>query len=104
LKPDIFQVKPGIVIEAFDDGGLILRVKDRNLIEVNETALQVLRLTDGMRTISEIAALLAEKYDIAFEEAMKDLRDLYQSLSEQEIVEQVDHHFSDNLQDGEANE
>lgn len=104
MKPNIFQVKPDIVVEAFDDGGLILRVKDRALIEVNETALQILQLTDGERTISEIAALLAEKYDIAIDEAMKDLRELYHSLSEQEIVELIDHHLSDNLQDGEANE
>jgi hypothetical protein len=90
LKPDIFQVKPDIVVEAFDDGGLILRVKDRNLIEVNATALQILQLTDGERTVSEIAKFLVEIYGITFEEAMNDLRDLYLNMSAQEIVEQVD--------------
>jgi phage baseplate assembly protein gpV len=87
----IFQIRPDIVMEGFDDGALLLRLSDRHLIEVNPVGQHILELTDGQRSAQQIAGLLAQKFDISAEEAMQDTLTFYDGLLTQAVLEKVPH-------------
>ena len=44
---EVFRLYPHVVMEGFEDGALVLRLKDRHLLELNTTAQHILELTDG---------------------------------------------------------
>lgn len=86
----MFRVHPGAVLEGFEDGALVLRLEDRRLFELNPTAQYVLEHSDGQRDAAQVAAMLAEAFDIPESEALEDTLALYARLCEQRIVQAVD--------------
>lgn len=85
----IYQKKADIVIEGFDDGALVLKVSDRTLIELNPTAHDVLQLTDGKRSLTQVAEALSAQYEITSDQAREDVAELYQQFLEQGILEPI---------------
>lgn len=79
-----------MVMEGFEDGALVLRLEDRHLIELNPTAHYILTQTDGKRDAAQVAALVAETFQIPQAEALQDAVDLYAQLSEQKVVEIIE--------------
>ena len=55
LNTLIFQLRPDIVMEGFEDGALLLRLSDRHLIEINPVGQHILELTDGQRNTQQVA-------------------------------------------------
>ncbi|MDX9993536.1 MAG: PqqD family peptide modification chaperone [Anaerolineales bacterium] len=86
---NIYQLSPQLAFEAFEDGGLVLKLEQRSLTELNPTASSVLLLTDGSRSLAQVADELAAQYDISQDEARQDVSELYQQLLEQKILEPV---------------
>jgi hypothetical protein len=86
----IYRKTTQAVVEIFDDGALILRLDDCHMFDLNETARDVLNLTDGKRNTGEVAAWLIEQYQIAAHEALQDVLELYESLAVQGLLEVVD--------------
>ena len=74
-------------MEGFEDGALVLRLKDRHLLELNPTAGRILEFTDGQRDAAQVAVLLQESFQITEELALIDTLILYEQLSAQNIVE-----------------
>ena len=89
LVNNVFRLRTQVVVEGFDDGALLLCLDDRRLIELNATARDVLAQTDGQRSVAQVAAALAEEYQIAEAEALQDTTGLYELLVAQGIVEAV---------------
>ena len=89
MTDQIYRLKEKIFIEAFDDGALVLRLVDRNIFQFNLTALQVLEMTDGVHSVEDIARSIAKIFNITEQEAIMDIAELYDHLSEQNIVESV---------------
>jgi hypothetical protein len=85
----LFRLSSQVAVEYFEDGALVLRLTDRNLIELNLTAQDVLSRTDGKLTASQVAAELAEDYQVPEAEVTKDVLALYQHLVDLSIVEPV---------------
>jgi hypothetical protein len=85
----VYRCLPDIVIETFEDGGLLLRLSDRQLIEFNTVGCQILSWTDGQRNASQAAGLLAEQFEIPLEEALLDTLEFYRDLESQGILEKV---------------
>jgi hypothetical protein len=83
----VFQLRPDIVIETFEDGALLLRLSDRHLIEVNPVGQRILNLTDGQRSALQVAAHLAQHFDISTEEALQDTLSFYADLQKQGVLE-----------------
>ena len=86
---NVFRLRPQVVLEGFEDGVLVLRIKDRRLLELNNTAQRILEFTNGQRDAARVAVLLRESFQITDEQALLDVLSLYEELSTQDIVEIV---------------
>jgi hypothetical protein len=86
---DIFSLTSQVVFEPFDDGALLLRLRDRHLFELNQTSREILVRTNGQQSVAQIAVDLAELYQLQESEASQDVLALYEQLSDQGIVERV---------------
>jgi len=82
-----YCISPKVSIENFDEGALVLCLDLRQMYELNETARDVLKLTDGHRNLEQIGISLAEEYGISPAEMITDLMTLYQQLIANGIVE-----------------
>jgi len=75
-----YKLSKDAVLETFDDGGLVLILPERRLVELNPTAVEILTLSDGRRTTEQVAAEFASKYDILLEQANRDVIELCDDL------------------------
>ncbi|MBI5648858.1 MAG: hypothetical protein HZC40_00165 [Chloroflexi bacterium] len=69
LSDKIFSLSTQAAMETFDDGALVLRLKDQRLTELNFVAQRVIELSDGKRTVGQVACELAHAFEIAETEA-----------------------------------
>lgn len=83
----VFHLSPQVVIERFEEGALLLHLKDRRLVDLDPAAHFVLAQTDGRRDAARVAAAVAEAFDIPPAQALQDTLALYAHLAEQGIVE-----------------
>jgi len=84
---NVFRLRPQVVMEGFEDGALVLRLKDRHLLELNPTAGCILEFTNGKRDAAQVAVLLHESFQVTQEQALQEVLLLYEQLSTQDIVE-----------------
>lgn len=82
-----YQLSADAALECFDDGALILNLKDVTFTELNVTARDILQATDGKTPLGVVAQHIAAEYEIDLETALQDVHELYQQLTEQGIVE-----------------
>jgi hypothetical protein len=68
-----YKLSKDAVLETFDDGGLVLILPERRLVELNPSAVEVLKLFDGNRTIDQVAVQFTNKYSISMEQANQDV-------------------------------
>jgi Leu/Phe-tRNA-protein transferase len=85
-----YKLTADALLECFDDGALILNLKDVTFTELNPTARDILQATDGNTPLDEVARRLAVEYEIDLTTAQADVLELYQQLLEQEIIEPGD--------------
>ena len=85
----VYKLTEHTFVEGFEDGALVLRMNNRNIFELNLTAYQILENTDGVRTDTEVAIVIADIYKIPEIETFNDVRDLYNRMKAQKIVEIV---------------
>ncbi len=60
-----YKLSKDAILETFDDGGLVLIVPERRLVELNPSAVEIIRLLDGKRTPEQVAAEIAKNHDIS---------------------------------------
>jgi hypothetical protein len=89
LKDPTYQLSSNMAMEAFDDGALILHLTNVTFYELNTTARDILKVTDGKNDLRQVAQYLAGEYEIELEVALQDVTELYQHLAEQGIIEEV---------------
>jgi len=88
--PDkIFQLRDRVLVEYFEDGALILNQNDHHFCELNCTASDALKKTDGQRNIGQIAQLVATDYEMPLSDVLQDIIELFDRLIEQKIVKRV---------------
>lgn len=61
----VFRVRDDVAVEGFDDGGLVLRLSDRQFVEFDPIALYIVEQTDGMRAGGRITSLQCSLLDCA---------------------------------------
>jgi len=86
---EIFNFSPQVVLESFDDSALVLRLKDRHLFELNQTAREILIRTNGQLSIEQIANKIAQIYQLDPLEARQDILTLYEYLLNEGIIKKV---------------
>ena len=89
MKVPTYRISLNIAVEAFDDGALILHLADLTFYELNPTARDILKITDGKNDIRQVAKIIASEYEIDPNLALRDVTDLYPNLAKQGIVEVV---------------
>jgi len=86
--------KMGIIIEELshidlqvDDDNYVLwdRLNDQKF-KINKTTYEICLVIDGKRTLEEITLIIAEKYNITFDEAMEDVYNLVIFLKENKLI------------------
>ncbi len=76
----IYQLSDSIYLEQFNDGALVLRMPDRNIFELNLSALKVITLTDGIRSVREVSEIFSKSLNIFREQTYSYIHALYQHL------------------------
>jgi len=60
----VYKISDNAVLEIFKEGGLILIVPERRLVELNQSAVTIFKLIDGQRTPEQIANEIYKNNDI----------------------------------------
>lgn len=89
MKSPVYQLSIDAAFEAFDDGGLILNLKDITFTELNITARDIVQATDGKKSLDEVAEVIAREYEIDLGVARTDVKELYDDLKKQGIIERL---------------
>jgi len=58
-----YKLSKDALLETFDDGGLVLILPERRLVELNSSAVEIVSLLDGHRTPEQVAAEIAKNHD-----------------------------------------
>lgn len=74
-------------MELFDDGALVLRLTDRQLFELNETAREVLLKIDGARSVSQVASVISRANQMPEEDTLADVTEIMEKFVDQGILE-----------------
>jgi len=82
----LYKLSKDAILETFDDGGLVLILPERRLVELNPSAVEIIQLLDGHRTLDQVAAEISSKFDISMEQASQDVNDLCIDLSKSGIL------------------
>ena len=89
----IYQLNPKVVIEFFEDGALVLKLEERQLVEFTPIPSDILRNSDGVNNVGVIAELIASEFQISLEIALQEVIDLYDQLTEQKIIIELHPHL-----------
>lgn len=89
LTGQVFRPSAQVVIEAFENGALVLRLANQHLIELNPIASAILAKSDGQHSVTQVAAALAKACEIPETEVRQDVIALYKQFLTQEIVESI---------------
>ena len=68
-----YKLSKDAVLETFADGGLVLILPERRGVELNPSAVNIIKLLDGNRTPEQVAAEIASKFSISMEQAYQDV-------------------------------
>jgi hypothetical protein len=87
----VYKLYKDAILETFEDGGLVLILSDRRLVELNPSALAIVSLLDGQRTLEQVATEIYEKHDISHDypitEVFQDVLELCRALNQTGVLE-----------------
>jgi hypothetical protein len=77
----IYKLSSNAVLECFEDGGLVLVLPERRLVELNPTAVLIVNLLDGQHTLEQVALEVSKHHDIS--------QDINHDISAEHILQDV---------------
>jgi len=87
----IYKLSKNAVLETFEDGGLVLILPERRLVELNPSAVEIIRLLDGFRTPEQVADEIAKSNDIGHNisvtQIIQDVLKLCEELNQSGVLE-----------------
>jgi hypothetical protein len=79
-----YKLSKDAVLETFDNGGLVLILPERRLVELNQSAVEIIQLLDGQRTPEQIAGVIAKTHEFSEDYPVagivQDVQDLFMEL------------------------
>ena len=85
-KSTLWRKNPILGWRAIDGEIVIVSPNNSLLHELNETGSFVWKQLDGHRPATEIAASLAEEFDVKPEEALRDIETLVEELASRQLL------------------
>jgi hypothetical protein len=61
----VYKLSKKAVLEIFNDGGLILILPESCILELNSSAVAIISLLDGERTLEQVAVEITKSHDIS---------------------------------------
>ncbi len=87
----IYKLSKDARLETFEEGGLVLILRDRHLVELNASAVEIVSLLDGQRTVEKVAAEIVKEYDISHDypitNVIQDVLELCRELNQTGVLE-----------------
>jgi hypothetical protein len=86
-----YKLSKNAILETFDDGGLVLIIPERRLVELNPSAVAIVNLLDGHRTAEQVADEIAKHHDISHDisvtQVIQDVLELCKELNQSGVLE-----------------
>ncbi len=86
-----YTLTKNTILETFEDGGLILILSDRHLVELNPSAAAIVSLLDGKRTPEQVAIEISKKNDLSHDypitQVIQDVLELCRELNQTGVLE-----------------
>ena len=89
----IYKLYPNILLEFFDDGALLLKMEDGQLVELDPVASDMIESSDGINNVNDIAALISSKHRKPLKEAVQEVINQYEQLTAKMIMFEFDPHL-----------
>ena len=87
----LYKLSKNAALETFDDGGLVLILPERRLVELNPSAVEIIRLLDGFRTPEQVADEIVKEHDIGHNilmtQIINDVLKLCEELNQSGVLE-----------------
>lgn len=80
------RLAQGVRLQTDDSSGRKVLLFPEGILELNETAGEILRHCDG-RTVSDILVTLAEEYDVDRETLAADVRETLSDLENRKLIQ-----------------
>ena len=81
--------KPGILVSQVDGSLVLLDAKGGNYFALDEVGCRIWELSDGSKSIEEVAQALADEYAAPTDEIEADIIELLSEMANENLVEQV---------------
>ena len=86
-----YKLSKNAALETFDDGGLVLIIPERRLVELNPIAVDIVKLLDGRRTVEQVAHEVVKYHDVGHDisvmQVIQDMLELCSELKKSGILE-----------------
>jgi hypothetical protein len=87
----LYKLSNNAILEIFDDGGLVLIISNFRLLELNQSAVDILQLLDGQRLPEQVAAEIAKNHELSHNNSMTiifhDVLELCEELNQSGVIE-----------------
>jgi hypothetical protein len=85
-KKTRYKKNPAVVCTEFDDGAILLDLNTKYYYNLNETALKIWQFVNGSSILSEIAARIAEEYEVDQGKAEESVKRIITELHKEGLV------------------
>lgn len=85
----IFQKQKGILSARLDDKLLIFNTEKNVPYSLNDVAAFVFINTEGELSTEQLAQMICNEYNIEIDQALNDIRELYNEFVKKDIVKKV---------------
>lgn len=82
----LWQKNPALAWREIDEATVIISPNDSVMHELNDTGSFLWKNIDGYRTAADLAALLAESYEVAPDVALTDTQSLLEEMSSRKLL------------------
>ncbi len=86
LEDNVLCLKDHILFAIFDEGGVVLNLKNRMSYLLNQSAAGMIELLDGRRSIKEVVFRLAQFYEKPEEYVRDDAENFFKNLIKRDWI------------------
>ena len=85
----LWQKNPALAWREIDETTVIISPSDSVMHELNDTGSFLWKNIDGYKSAADLAALLAENYEVAPDIALTDIQSLLEEMSSRKLIVRV---------------